>query len=498
MSNYSVSVNNGSFSINAETQSIALSLSRTGGQGAKGDSVSDIYLDNNNDLIVEISDGAGNVINNINLGQGNTLSKLANFEGFYAGESATEPTTLLDGTTPVSAGSIFFNTTTNEVGFYNGTAWEYPALEAASSESIALSSATSASNSASSASTSEANAATSATNAATSAANAAASAANASASETNALASQSAAATSAANAATSETNANNSASTASSAATSASASAATAVSSASAASTSETNAASSAALASVSESNASVSASNAAISATSASTSATNASNSAASASTSAASASTSAASAASDLAAVQTLFDNFDDRFLGTKASDPTLDNDGNALLTGAFYYNSTTNELKVYDGANWIAPSTSASNSASAAASSASSAASSATAAASAQVAAESAKTAAELAQTAAETAYDNFDDRYLGAKASAPALDNDGDALVTGALYYDTTVSTMYVYSGSSWDAIVGGTLLNERNFIIGDASNQRTTANFDDEVNNIALALSIALG
>ena len=79
-------------------------------------------------------------------------------------------------------------------------------------------------------------------------------------------------------------------------------------------------------------------------------------------------------------------------------------------------------------------------------------------------AQTAAETAETNAETAQTAAETAqanaeavYDNFDDRYLGAKATAPALDNDGDALITGALYFDTSADAMYVYDGSAWDLV-----------------------------------------
>src|SRR6056300_1710814 len=40
------------------------------------------------------------------------------------------------------------------------------------------------------------------------------------------------------------------------------------------------------------------------------------------------------------------------------------------------------------------------------------------------------------------ATEAIYDNFDDRYLGVKASAPLVDNDGDALITGALYFDST--------------------------------------------------------
>lgn len=74
--------------------------------------------------------------------------------------------------------------------------------------------------------------------------------------------------------------------------------------------------------------------------------------------------------------------------------------------------------------------------------------------TASETAQTAAETAQTAAEAAQSAAETAYDNFDDRYLGDKASDPTLDNDGNALLTGALYYNTTDSVMKVYSGSAW--------------------------------------------
>lgn len=53
-------------------------------------------------------------------------------------------------------------------------------------------------------------------------------------------------------------------------------------------------------------------------------------------------------------------------------------------------------------------------------------------------------------------AAASYDSFDDRYLGAKSSDPTLDNDGNALLTGALYWNTTVSQMRVYSGSAWIA------------------------------------------
>ena len=94
------------------------------------------------------------------------------------------------------------------------------------------------------------------------------------------------------------------------------------------------SAAASAAAAAVSESNAATSASNA-------STSATNASNSASAASTSATNAANS--------------YDSFDDRYLGSKSSPPSVDNDGDPLLTGALYWNSSNNQLYVWDGSAW-----------------------------------------------------------------------------------------------------------------------------------------------
>ena len=48
--------------------------------------------------------------------------------------------------------------------------------------------------------------------------------------------------------------------------------------------------------------------------------------------------------------------FDSFDDRYLGTKTSDPTVDNDGDALVAGALYFNSTDGEMKVYNGTSWV----------------------------------------------------------------------------------------------------------------------------------------------
>ena len=130
---------------------------------------------------------------------------------------------------------------------------------------------------------------------------------------------------------------------------------------------SATSAATSAANAATSESNAATSETNAATSASNASTSETNAATSATSASTSASSASTSASAAATSATTASTAatnaansFDSFDDRYLGAKASAPTLDNDGEALLTGALYFDSTADKMQVYDGAAWndVAP--------------------------------------------------------------------------------------------------------------------------------------------
>ena len=93
----------------------------------------------------------------------------------------------------------------------------------------------------------------------------------------------------------------------------------------------------------------------AAASAAAAATSASNAATSASNAATSASNASTSASNAASSASAAAASYDSFDDRYLGAKSSAPTLDNDGNALLTGALYFNSTSSQMYVYTGSAW-----------------------------------------------------------------------------------------------------------------------------------------------
>lgn len=70
--------------------------------------------------------------------------------------------------------------------------------------------------------------------------------------------------------------------------------------------------------------------------------------------------------------------------------------------------------------------------------------------------------ARIAAEAARDAALAAFDNFDDKYLGAKASNPALDNDGNALVDGAIYWNSTVKQWRAYdlATTTWYALAAG--------------------------------------
>ena len=212
----------------------------------------------------------------------------------------------------------------------------------------AAASAAAAASSASAAATSATNAGTSATNAGTSATNAASSASAASTSATNAASSASSASSSASTASTAATNAGTSATNAATSASAASSSASSASSSASTATTQAGIATTQAGIATTQAGNASTSASNASTSESNAATSESNAATSESNAATSESNAATSASDA-------QAIKDSIDEFYLGAQASNPTLDNNGNPVTAGDWYFNTVANETRIYNGSSW-----------------------------------------------------------------------------------------------------------------------------------------------
>ena len=244
------------------------------------------------------------------------------------------------------------------------------ATASASSATDSANSATASANSATASANSATASASSATDSANSATASASSATDSANSATASAASASAAATSATNAATSETNAATSASNSATSATASAASATAALASETAAAASETAAAASESAAATSATNSATSATQSANSATASASSATDSANSAtasagsatasAGSATAAAGSATAAAgsatAAAGSATAASDKYDEFDARYLGEKASDPSVDNQGGALVEGALYFNTTSDAMKVYDGAAWV----------------------------------------------------------------------------------------------------------------------------------------------
>ena len=352
--------------------------------------------------------------------QDNTIT-LPNTTGTVVIVDATQTLTNKTLTSPTISGSPVI-TGLSSAGMVSSSATPKDYVDSIlGSATAAATSAASAATSAASAATSASSASTSASNALTSANSASASATAAATSATSAAASATAAATSATSAAASATTASNSAAAAATSATSAATSASSALTSANSASTSAASALTSANSAATSASTMAASVAAASASATAAATSATSAAASATAAATSASSAATSASSA-----------------LTSANSADASAITAAASVATIAGY-------------------ATTASNSASAAATSATSAATSASSAdASATAAATSAASAATSASSAATT-YDEFDDRYLGSKSTPPTVDNDGNPLITGALYWNSVSDAMFAWTGTEWGSI-----------------------------------------
>ena len=114
-----------------------------------------------------------------------------------------------------------------------------------------------------------------------------------------------------------------------------------------------------------------------------------------------------------------------------------------------------ASTSETNAATSASNAATSAStAQSSASSASTYASSAGSSATSASSDAASASTSATTASNAATEASDAWTSFNELYLGDKSSDPTLDNDGDTLQVGALYWNTVTAVLRVYNGAQW--------------------------------------------
>ena len=172
--------------------------------------------------------------------------------------------------------------------------------------------------------------------------------------------------------------------------------------------------------------------------------------------------------------------------------------------LLTDTDHFELLVDAVSAATSATSAAASaTTATTKASEAATSASNAATSESNASTSATNAETAKTAAETAQAAAETALDTFDDKFLGSKASDPTVDNDGNALTDGALYFNTTDNVMKVYDlgNTEWKQLtptsaqqtnIDTVAANDSNIttVAGNNANITTVAGISSDVTTVA--------
>lgn len=132
--------------------------------------------------------------------------------------------------------------------------------------------------------------------------------------------------------------------------------------------------------------------------------------------------------------------------------ASSATSANTSASTATTQAGIATTQAGIATTQASNAATSATASSNSATASASSATNSANSATASA-------SSASASAASAAAAATALDSFDDRYLGSKSAAPTVDNDGNPLLVGALYYNNGSVVlddkgMWTYDGAQW--------------------------------------------
>ncbi len=156
---------------------------------------------------------------------------------------------------------------------------------------------------------------------------------------------------------------------------------------------------------------------------------------------------------------AAEALLDSFDDRYLGVKGSDPTVDNDNQTLVDGAIYYSSADDVIKVYDSSltpKWRQITTTVANQTNID-----------TLVLGKDGTASTSGTNTNIAQVNTValnlTNVNNFADLYqISDFDPAPEKDGGGvDALVAGDLAYDTDAKALRVYNGTAWSSGVNTT-------------------------------------
>jgi len=134
---YTTTVSNNNVTISVSNTDHSVSLSRTGGQGAKGDSVSRVYFDVDKNLLVEIVNSSGDVVETINAGSMKERIDLIDLldvdyssiadNDFIIYEAATQKFTTHTFTTSSVSDIDNTNKTDGALLVYNGTTNKYTA-----------------------------------------------------------------------------------------------------------------------------------------------------------------------------------------------------------------------------------------------------------------------------------------------------------------------------------------------------------------------------------
>ena len=148
------------------------------------------------------------------------------------------------------------------------------------------------------------------------------------------------------------------------------------------------------------------------------------------------------------------------------------------------------------IVDAASATTAQNAAASSAAAAATSETNSANSASAAATSETNSANSATASAASAASAAASFDDFDDRYLGAKSTSgglPTQDNDGNALIDGALFFDTTNNVLMVYNlgTTTWlRTTPTGSDQTAINTVNANATNINTVAGINANITSVA--------